>query len=157
MSSSGAYFVEPGRADLRWMGGTATQFLATGQLTGGKFAMIDERAPRGVGAPLHRHAADDESFYVLEGELSFFLGDAPPHRGGPGAFVHVPAGAVHGFRIESETARYLILTTVRHGEFYKAITLASREGGLPPIEKVDGETVNRACREYGVEFIGPLP
>jgi quercetin dioxygenase-like cupin family protein len=157
VGSDGAYVLEPGSAELRWMGATSTQFLATDQLTAGKFAMIDERSPRGVGAPLHAHSADVESFYVLEGELSFFIGNAPPHRGGPGTFVHVPAGAVHGFRIESEAARYLILTTVHHGEFYRAITLPSREGGLPPLEKIDGETVGRACREFGVEFVGPLP
>lgn len=151
MESSDAYIIEPGHAELRWMGATSTYFLATGELTGGKFAVIDERSPRGVGAPLHSHAADDESFYVVEGEVSFFVGDAPPCRGGAGTFVHVPGGVVHGFRIESETARYLIFTTVRHGEFYRAITLPSRQG------KVDGESISRACREFGIEFVGPLP
>lgn len=157
MKSSDGYLIEPGHAELRWMGATSTNFLATGDLTGGKFAMVDERAPRGVGAPLHFHAADDESFYVVEGEVSFFVGDTPPRRGSAGTFVHIPGGVVHGFRIESETARYLIFTSVRHGEFYRAITLPSREGGLPPLEKVDGENISRACREFGIEFVGPLP
>lgn len=157
MGPGRAYVLEPGSAELRWMGATSTHFLATGELTGGRFAMIDERAPRGVGAPLHTHADDDESFYVVEGEVTFFLGEAPPRLGGPGTFVYVPGGVVHGFRIESETARYLVFTTVRHGAFYRAITLPSREGGLAPHEKVEGETIGRACREYGIEFVGPLP
>jgi quercetin dioxygenase-like cupin family protein len=66
-----------------------------------------------------------ESFYVLEGEISFFLGAQSGQRAIAGAFVYIPGGTVHGFRIESEIARYLILTTPHHGEFYKAITLPS--------------------------------
>jgi hypothetical protein len=59
--------------------------------------------------------------------------------------------------VDSETARYLILTTPRHGAFYRAITLASRSGGLPPLESVDGAQIKRACEMYGVQFVGPLP
>ena len=69
----------------------------------------------------------------------------------------VPAGTVHGFRIESEIARYLILTSPRHGEFYRAITLPSRAGGQSPLEPVDGAAIGRAARQYGIEFVGPLP
>jgi hypothetical protein len=69
----------------------------------------------------------------------------------------VPAGAVHGFRIESETARYLILTTPRHGRFYRAISLPARPGGEPPLETVTGSQIEAACREYGIELVGPLP
>jgi hypothetical protein len=77
----------------------------------------------------------------------------------PGRFVRAPTpgGTVHGFRVESEQARYLILTTPRTGEFCRAITLASRPGGLPPLESVEGSRIKRASRDYGVEFIGPLP
>lgn len=74
-----------------------------------------------------------------------------------GPAAHVPAGAVHGFRVESETARYLILTTARHGEFYRAITLPSQPGGLPPAESIEGSEIGKAARQYGIEFIGPLP
>ena len=44
-------------------------------------------------------------------------------RAPAGTFAHLPGGTVHGFRIESETARYLIRTTPRHGRFYRAIRL----------------------------------
>jgi mannose-6-phosphate isomerase-like protein (cupin superfamily) len=92
-----------------------------------------------------------ESFYVLEGEVLFHLGSQPPIRAGAGAFAHVPGGTVHGFRIASDVARYLIFTTPRHAGFYRAITAAS------PPARIDGAVVEKACREYGVEFVGPLP
>jgi quercetin dioxygenase-like cupin family protein len=139
------------------MGETSTYFLATGEQTGDAFALVDERANRGTSVPLHSHLDDRESFYVLDGEITLYIGDQPGVRAGAGSFAHVPGGTVHGFRIESETARYLILTTARHGQFYRAITLPSRPGGLPSLESVDGSTIERACEEYGIEFVGPLP
>jgi quercetin dioxygenase-like cupin family protein len=151
------YLYQPGESELRWMGKTSTHFLATGDQTGGVFSLVDEQATRGESVPLHRHRDDMESFYVLEGELTIYVGDQPGVRAAAGSFAHIPGGTVHGFRIESETARYLILTTPRHGEFYRAITLASRPGGLPPLESVEGSRIKQASREYGIEFVGPLP
>lgn len=146
-----AYLVQPGAGELRWMGETSTYFLATGPLTGGAFALVEERAMQGESVPLHKHNQDMESFYVLEGEISFFLGDGPGARATAGAFVHIPGGTIHGFRIESEIARYLILTTPHHAEFYRAITLPS------PPAIINGSVIEQACQQFGVEFVGPLP
>jgi quercetin dioxygenase-like cupin family protein len=156
-ASIGAYLRQPGASELRWMGETSTSFLATGDQTGAAFALVDEQAKRGESVPLHLHQDDMESFYVLDGEITFYIGDGPGVRARAGSFVHLPGGTVHGFRVESDTARYLILTTPRHGEFYRAITLPARPGGLPPLESVDGATIAQACREYGIQFVGPLP
>jgi hypothetical protein len=68
-----------------------------------------------------------------------------------GTFAHIPGGTVHGFRIESEIARYLIFTTPHHAEFYRAITLPTRGA------TVDDSVIGAACEEYDIEFIGPLP
>ena len=114
--AAGGYVHLPGESELRWMGETSTHFLATGAQTGGAFCLIDERASRGESVPLHRHPEDMESFYVLEGEITLYVGDRPGVLAPTGSFAHVPGGTVHGFRVESDTARYLILTTPRHGE-----------------------------------------
>jgi quercetin dioxygenase-like cupin family protein len=155
--ATGAYLYRPGEAELRWMGETSTYFLAAGEQTGGAFCLVDERASQGESVPLHRHPDDMESFYVLEGEITIYIGDIAGVRAPAGSFAHVPGGVVHGFRVESETARYLLLTTPRHGEFYRAITLASRPGGLPPLDAVEGSQIKQAAEEYGIEFVGPLP
>lgn len=152
-----AYIHEPGEAELRWMGETSTYFLATGEQTGGVFALVDERAKRGDSVPLHRHEDDMESFYVLEGEVTLFIGDQPGVRAGAGSFAHVPGGTVHGFRVESEAARYLILTTPRHGEFYRAITLPAQPDGSQPEKPIEGPQIREASQKYGIEFVGPLP
>ncbi len=45
----------------------------------------------------HAHADHTDSFYVLEGEVEFFL-DGAWRRGGPGTYVSAPPGVVHGYR-----------------------------------------------------------
>ncbi|SDF31724.1 cupin domain-containing protein [Limimaricola pyoseonensis] len=155
--ATGAYFLEPGEAELRCSGATRTFFLATGDTTGGAFALIDETARQGETVPLHRHSVDHEALYVIEGELSVCLDKLPCHRAGPGAFAHFAQGVVHGFRVESETARYLLITTPHHGEFYRAISRTPRGEGKGPGQPLDDDTIMAACRTYGVEFIGPFP
>jgi quercetin dioxygenase-like cupin family protein len=145
------YMCKPGDSEVRWMGDTSTHFLATGALTGGEFGLVEELTKRGVSVPLHRHDADVESFYVLDGNITFFLGSQPSALAGPGTFVHIPSGVVHGFRVESDTARYLILTTPSHAEFYRAISAST------PHAAIEGDVIKRACQEYGIAFVGPLP
>ena len=145
------YICNPGQSEVRWMGDTSTHFLATGSLTGGEFGLVEETAKRGVSVPLHRHDGDVESFYVLDGKLAFYLDSQPAALAGPGTFIHIPGGAIHGFRIESDTARYLILTTPRHADFYRAITAPSSNVAI------GGDVIKNACLEYGITFVGSLP
>ena len=49
------------------------------------------------GVDPHTHSDQTDSFYVLEGDVEFFL-DGEWHRSGPGTFVSVPPNLEHGFR-----------------------------------------------------------
>jgi quercetin dioxygenase-like cupin family protein len=51
----------------------------------------------GYGPDPHTHEIEVDSFYILEGELDFTLGDEVL-RAGPGTFVSAPPGVVHGFK-----------------------------------------------------------
>jgi quercetin dioxygenase-like cupin family protein len=57
--------------------------------------------PGWEGVAPHSHDDHTDSFYVLEGEVEFLV-DGEPRRGGPGAYVSIPPGVVHGFRIAGE-------------------------------------------------------
>lgn len=155
--ASGVYLSSAIASEVRWMGATCTHFLATGKSTNGQFCLVEETAKRGEAVPLHRHEKDVESFYVLEGEITFYIDGQSGIHSGPGSFLHVPAGAIHGFRITSDTARYLILTTPRHGEFYRAISIPAEASGLPATHEVDWDKVMATAQEFGIELIGELP
>jgi len=47
----------------------------------------------------HVHGDEDDAFYILEGEMTFFFGDEDDEAvAPPGTFVLVPPGVRHGFR-----------------------------------------------------------
>src|SRR4028118_2440317 len=84
---------EEGRAV--WFLGTLVIVKATGEQTGGTFGLIDNTMPAGFASPYHVHRNEDESFYVAEGEMAFYVGDERVEAG-PGAFVYGPRGGPPG-------------------------------------------------------------
>jgi len=65
--------------------------------------------PRHASPPLHTHP-QDESYVVLEGLLTIQAGERRFELQAGGAAV-VPIGVAHTFRVDSETARVLVLST----------------------------------------------
>src|SRR5262249_13160367 len=86
-------------------------YKATATETAGSFSLWEAVVPPGAGAPPHRHEREDESFYVLSGELMIeFEGETAPRRLGPGGFFFGARGRCHAFRnVGAEPARVLIL------------------------------------------------
>lgn len=72
------------------------EFLARSEHTPRfNLALITSR-PRSSGPEIHTHSAEDDSFYILEGELTFTV-DGEEVVAGPGTFVLVPPGVPHTF------------------------------------------------------------
>ncbi len=67
-----------------------------------------QRGQAGMGPPPHYHEWD-ESFYVISGSLDLLLAGEELSCG-PGAFVHIPGGKVHGFRMGEDGCEMLELT-----------------------------------------------
>ena len=72
------------------------EFLALSEHTPRFNASIVTMAPRRHGPPMHAHRDEDDAFLILDGELTFLLGDeevvAPA-----GTFVLVPPDVEHTF------------------------------------------------------------
>ncbi|MGE3798160.1 MAG: cupin domain-containing protein [Thermomicrobiales bacterium] len=150
--------LRPDDGEFRWsVDGSLSRFAASADVTEGAYAVIEDRVVRNEGIPVHRHPGDDESFYVLEGEITFFLGDDLPFVAQAGSFVFVPGELAHSFQVTSDSARYLIVTTPRHEQFYRAISKPAPSRERPPSEPLDMDMVIAACEQYGVEIIGPPP
>jgi quercetin dioxygenase-like cupin family protein len=88
--------------------GDVYRFLATGADTNGQFALWEAIVAPGAGPPPHIHTREVESFYVLEGEVTFTL-ESGKRVAGPGTFVGIPIGTLHGFGNDTDKpARMLI-------------------------------------------------
>lgn len=133
-------------------------FISTGKDTGGAFSLLHCHFRKGFTAPPHYHTLEDESFYILEGEIDFFIGDRKV-KASAGEFVVLPRNIPHHFELISETAKTLMLITpagfeVFFTEFgYPAITL-----DLPPIpttnpRKEQFEAMDKRMNELGNVFL----
>ena len=94
--------------------GILMNFRAFPGETDGKFCLVEAVVPPGLGAPPNHHAGETEAFYVLDGEVTFTIGDAAQvvHGGG---YVAIPDGAVHAFTVTGpDSARMLILNAPGH-------------------------------------------
>jgi quercetin dioxygenase-like cupin family protein len=162
-------------SETLWFLGTLARMKLDGRQTGGRFALWEGVLPHGAAPPLHSHP-QDETFYLLEGELTAWLVEPeladddtePPGwvktRGrwcGSGAVVFAPAGAPHTFRIESDTARMLFLSTPAGIEDYvRALGEPAKWPWLqPPPDgpRVPPERVAAVEHELGVVRHGPPP
>jgi len=159
-----------------WFLGTYTRIKLDGGQTGGRFAVFEALFPRGAAPPLHSHP-QDETFYVLEGELTAWVvepelvagddGGAPAwvelraQRLGVGAMVCAPGGVPHSFRVESETARMLVISTPAGIEEYvQALGEPALWPWLPPPAdgpRVPVERIQAVERELGMVRHGPAP
>jgi quercetin dioxygenase-like cupin family protein len=103
----------------------------------GRVAVMDNRVGAGVGGPpLHRHDFD-EAFYVLDGELTFQLGEERVVRR-RGELVFAPRGAHHTFaNLGTADGRTLIVCTPAGFERYFQRIAARNAGVEPPPEALE--------------------
>jgi quercetin dioxygenase-like cupin family protein len=92
-----------------WFLGTLATIKVPGDASGGRFALIEFLFPHHASPPLHTHP-QDESYIVLEGRLTIQAGEQRFELE-PGGVAVVPMGVAHTFRVDSETARVIVLST----------------------------------------------
>jgi quercetin dioxygenase-like cupin family protein len=125
--------------------------------TGGSFSLLEVRMIQGCATPLHRHEDDDETFIVLEGQLALLVRDERVDAG-PGAVVHLPGGEVHAWRVESAEARFLIIATPQHEDFYRECCTPAPSPSQPPDPgQIDLSIIVPAGKRHGVEILSPPP
>ena len=101
-----------------WCQGGLWSVLASSEATGNSYCLYEQLLPKGPGAAPHTFAGMDEVFYLLEGEMTFLLGDRV-EKAVAQSLVFIPRGMVHGYRVDSEKARVLNLHTP--GDFDKLL------------------------------------
>jgi len=95
--------MQQGEGEARWFLGALATIKSSGETTGGRVAVAENWAPRGHGSPLHVHHNEDEWFYVLSGELTFWV-DGQVITATDGSFVYGPRDVPHTFTVTSEEA-----------------------------------------------------
>lgn len=103
--------VPAGEGLTKWVSGDEYTMKATKAQTAGSLAFIEAIVPPGGGPIAHAHTAEEEAFYVLDGELEFLDGDRT-FIGRAGDFVFIPRQRRHRFKnITGRPAKTLFLFT----------------------------------------------
>jgi quercetin dioxygenase-like cupin family protein len=89
--------------------GDLVRILASATETGGAFEVFELEGPRGSGPPPHVHPWT-EAFLVIDGEADVWV-EGQKSVVGPGSFYLIPEGKKHGYRIRTESARFVVITS----------------------------------------------
>jgi quercetin dioxygenase-like cupin family protein len=156
-SSPRPFVVAPGEGDPRWVTGSLDTIKATAEQTGGAFGLVESTERKGDAPPLHVHDREDEAYYVIEGALTFFIGDqtidAPA-----GSLVFAPRRIPHTYRVDAPTSRILAINVPGGWEgFFDEADTSAIGTTDPPDAAPDFERLGQIAARYGVEILGDPP
>jgi quercetin dioxygenase-like cupin family protein len=145
-----------GGGEQLWFVGTLATIRVPGEAVGGRYALIEFLFPRGASPPRHTHP-QDESYIVVDGRLTVQAGERRFELG-PGGTAAVPMGVAHTFRVDSETARVLVLSTPAGLErFVRDGSVPAAAATLPPPDapRPSAEELARVFEAHGQVNVGP--
>ncbi|GAA2989639.1 cupin domain-containing protein [Kitasatospora sp. NPDC127116] len=145
----------PEREPFWFLGGQA-RILLPGSATGNALSLMEFSDPIGHAPPLHVHENEDELWFVLDGEVSFFVGDER-HDLVPGQVAHGPRGVPHSYLVRSEGARLaVVFSPACIEEWFKVNGIQVAEAGdLPPA--FDLGAVVASAEAFRLRVAGPPP
>ncbi|MFF3946723.1 cupin domain-containing protein [Streptomyces sp. NPDC001902] len=129
----GAFHVPSGKGPTVWAAGDVYTIKATGAQTNGGMGFIEATVPAGGGPVPHAHPEQEETFYILDGELEFLDGDHL-FTAVAGDFIHIPRGVRHRFKNKGSHAARMIFIFTPPGleQIFVDHALPARPGEGPP-------------------------
>jgi quercetin dioxygenase-like cupin family protein len=153
---------EPGEGEALWWLGMLATIKATGEQTGGRYSLVEVLAPDGYGSVLHVHHQEDEGFYILEGELTFYVGEETI-KARHGSYLFGSRDVPHAFTVDSGPAKLLFVFSpagleglIREmGEPARSLTVPPQLDEEP--DEAEMERMVAIAARYGAEILGPPP
>ncbi|SPF81159.1 cupin domain-containing protein [Pseudoprimorskyibacter insulae] len=140
------HILGPGAMD--WNGVLYKTALSTEE-TGGAMSITDSVSPPLSGPPRHIHHKEDEAFFILTGEATFWI-DGEVFTKGPGEAAFIPRGKAHTFQIfGDQPCRHLVILTPGGFENFFA-EMAKRQCRIPE----DLPTIGAIGKDHSMDFVG---
>lgn len=146
----------PEREPFWFLGGQA-RILLPGSATGSALSMMEFSDPAGHAPPHHVHENEDEVWFVLDGEVTLFVGDQR-HDLIPGQVAYGPRGVPHSYLVRSREGAKLavVFSPACIEEYFRANgTPVAEAGDLPPA--FDLATVVASAEAFNLRVVGPPP
>lgn len=146
----------PGLENSIWYGSALISVLATAEMTGGQYAILRWRLGRGFAPPApHRHGPED--FYILRGQVHFWMADKEIIATA-GDYVRTLPGVWHTLMAESEEAEFLLVVSPPGMEgFFLELGRPAEAFELPAgrVGPPDPVRLRALGPKYGIEFAPP--
>jgi quercetin dioxygenase-like cupin family protein len=151
-----AKHIPPGKGESLWVVGELLTLKIVGEDTSGAFAVLEEITPPQGGPPPHRHSREDETFYVLEGELEFRLSDRTI-LATAGSVIYGPRDILHTFKNVGTTPSRMLVHVTPAGleNMFAEVGEPVSDPSSPPEGPPDIERLVEVNRKYGVEIPPP--
>jgi quercetin dioxygenase-like cupin family protein len=132
----------PGEGKVLTMAGKPLAFLVTGEDTK-HTSMFEWTVPASFSTGLHVHRVQKETFYVLDGECAWQIGDQHVCAR-PGTYVFIPPGVPHNIGNATDKPARMIMTVSPpgHEHYFEELAKLTARGG-PPDANVVAELRNR--------------
>jgi len=142
--------------EARWWFGSLAVIKARSADTGGRMAIIEVTEPPGAVAPLHVHHREDEGFWILEGDVTFDVGDTiiEAHAGD---YAFGPRDIPHRYTVGDFGCRMLfIMTPGGFEDMVSEMSVPADSRTLPPpaTEEPDWARVAAIAKAHGCELLG---
>jgi quercetin dioxygenase-like cupin family protein len=150
--------VRRNEGEARWWFGALAELKATAADTGGQMTIVEVTEPPGAEAPLHVHYRDDEGFWILEGDVTFEVGDQTIEASA-GDYVFGPRGIPHRFTVGANGCRMLfILLPGGIEDVIRATSEPAQSRVLPPHPEEEPspgeiEGIKAIVKEHGYELL----
>jgi mannose-6-phosphate isomerase-like protein (cupin superfamily) len=93
------------------LAGIVMKCLLSGEKTAGQFCLFENRSGGNTKTPIHVHARDDETIYMIEGELTAVI-EGRPQRLTAGESIFLPRGIPHQLvNVSGNPNRYILVGT----------------------------------------------
>jgi quercetin dioxygenase-like cupin family protein len=150
--------VRTGEGEARWWFGALAEIKATAADTAGQMTIVEVTEPPGAEAPLHVHRRDDEAFWVLQGDVTFEVGETTIEASA-GDYVFGPRGIPHRFTVGDQGCRMLFLLVPGGIEdVIRATSEPAPSRTLPPPPETEPtaeevEQLKAIVKEHGYELL----
>lgn len=126
--------------------------------SGGSLSLVEQIIPPGFTSPWHVHHDEDESFFVMSGEITVYA-SGRARIVGAGQFAFSPRAQPHGFRVTgAEPARLLLITTGSgFADFVQDASDPIADGAAIEPHEPDIARVIAATERHGLAILGPIP
>ena len=151
-----AIHITPEEGKKLWVVGEIITLKMVGSDSDGAFALIEEITPPQGGPPPHMHTREDETFYVLEEEVEFVVGDLLLSATA-GSVLYGPRGIPHAFRNVGTTPSRIsvFITPAGLERMFEEFGELVKDPSSPPEGPPNIERLVALNQKYGVEILPP--